>query len=78
MFLCLQVLIWGLTHPVNKLSIIINVYNYACSVHACSRYFPSIFGPDEDQPLNKKLTMEKFQALTDEVSVVYKCSNNCF
>ena len=52
--------------------IIINVYRHVLFMHF--RYFPSIFGPDEDEQLNKKLTMEKFQALTDEVSVV-KCSN---
>ncbi len=32
------------------------------------RYFPKIFGPNEDQPLDKEATMASFQLLTDQVN----------
>ena len=32
------------------------------------RYFPCIFGPNEDQPLNKEATMTAFQQFTDGVN----------
>ena len=30
-------------------------------------HFPMIFGPNEDQPLDKKATLEAFDRLTEEV-----------
>jgi len=30
-------------------------------------YFPSIFGETEDMPLNKEASLQKFEALTNEV-----------
>jgi len=30
-------------------------------------FFPSIFGPDQDQPLDRKIVEEKFHALADEI-----------
>ncbi len=32
------------------------------------RYFPQIFGPTEDQPLDQTVTMEAFQRLTEQVN----------
>ena len=32
-------------------------------------HFPKIFGPNEDQPLDKKATLEAFDKLTEEVRV---------
>ena len=31
------------------------------------RYFPKIFGPNEDQPLDKEMTIREFEKLTTEV-----------
>jgi 5-oxoprolinase (ATP-hydrolysing) len=31
-------------------------------------YFPAIFGPDENMPLDSKVVAEKFQALTDRIN----------
>ena len=31
-------------------------------------YFPNIFGPTEDQPLDKDETLRKFQVLRDEIN----------
>jgi len=31
------------------------------------RYFPKIFGPNEDQPLDKESTVKEFDKLTAEV-----------
>ncbi|XP_029033691.2 5-oxoprolinase [Osmia bicornis bicornis] len=31
-------------------------------------YFPKIFGPNEDEPLDKSRTLEAFQALTDQIN----------
>ncbi|KAJ9145496.1 Hydantoinase B/oxoprolinase [Pleurostoma richardsiae] len=31
-------------------------------------YFPKVFGPKEDEPLNKEVTTQKFKALTDEIN----------
>ena len=40
-------------------------------IYLC-RYFPKIFGPDEDQELNKKETMNQFDKLTEEVNAYLK------
>lgn len=32
------------------------------------RYFPKIFGPDEDQELDKEETLKQFDLLTEEVN----------
>ena len=32
------------------------------------RYFPKIFGPDDNEPLNNQKATEAFQVLTNEVS----------
>ena len=39
-----------------------------CVCVALCRYFPKIFGPDEDEPLNQPATMEAFQRLTEQVN----------
>lgn len=31
-------------------------------------YFPKVFGPKENEPLNREITSEKFAALTDEIN----------
>lgn len=31
-------------------------------------YFPKVFGPNENEPLNREITTEKFMALTDEIN----------
>lgn len=33
-------------------------------------YFPSIFGPTEDMPINKEASLNKFEALTIEVFII--------
>lgn len=33
-------------------------------------YFPSIFGPTEDMPLNKEASLNKFEDLTIEVFII--------
>lgn len=38
------------------------------SAHHIYRYFPKIFGPKENEPLNKQATMEIFQTMTNEVT----------
>lgn len=32
-------------------------------------YFPKVFGPHEDEPLNREITTEKFLALTEQINV---------
>lgn len=32
-------------------------------------YFPKVFGPHEDEPLNRDVTTEKFLALTDQINI---------
>ena len=31
-------------------------------------YFPKVFGPNENEPLNREVTAQKFQALTEEIN----------
>ncbi|TPX14762.1 uncharacterized protein E0L32_005157 [Thyridium curvatum] len=31
-------------------------------------YFPKVFGPNEDEPLNREVTAEKFKVLTEEIN----------
>lgn len=35
------------------------------------RYFPKIFGPNEDQPLDKQMTIREFEKLTIEVNILH-------
>lgn len=37
-------------------------------------YFPKVFGPKENEPLNRDITSQKFAALTDEINVDRKSS----
>ena len=45
------------------------IYMHGCvyvAICVC-RYFPKIFGPNEDQPLDKEMTIREFEKLTSEV-----------
>ena len=46
-----------------------NVYIHHCVYMAIYvlRYFPKIFGPNEDQPLDKEMTVREFEKLLSEV-----------
>lgn len=37
-------------------------------------YFPKVFGPKENEPLNREITAEKFAALTKEINEERECS----
>lgn len=37
-------------------------------------YFPKVFGPKEDEPLNRDITAEKFAVMTDEINADRKAS----
>lgn len=39
------------------------------------QYFPKVFGPNENEPLNREVTAQKFQALTEEINEE-RCRNN--
>lgn len=32
------------------------------------QYFPKVFGPDENEPLNREITAQKFQVLTEQIN----------
>ncbi|KAF3034339.1 hypothetical protein E8E12_006210 [Didymella heteroderae] len=38
------------------------------------QYFPKVFGPNENEPLNREVTAQKFQALTEEINEE-RCKN---
>ena len=60
----------------NLFAVALSLYKplLACSTaelklaHFLIRYFPKIFGPNEDQELDKEATMAKFQQVTEEVN----------
>lgn len=38
-------------------------------------YFPNIFGPNEDSPLDKEQTIFEFRQLTEEINAFLKCQD---
>ena len=49
---------------------IVDVYRVHTHTHTRThRYFPKIFGPKENEPLNKKASLDALEGLTTEVNV---------
>ena len=51
---------------------IVDVYSTCtleCTHTRTHRYFPKIFGPKENEPLNKKASLDALEGLTTEVNV---------
>lgn len=48
-----------------------------CLGRLLPEYFPKIFGPNEDQPLDKEMTIREFEKLTYEVNEFLQQQNPC-
>lgn len=48
---------------------------YSMYVLILCRYFPKVFGPNEDAPLQESATNARFKALTNEVCVYVHMSS---
>ena len=46
------------------------VVSLCAHIHHVRRYFPKIFGPKENEPLNKKASIDALEGLTTEVNTL--------
>ena len=52
--------------------VFVKLYIFILPGRLLPEYFPKIFGPNENEPLDKEATTEAFKKLTDEINIFLK------